>query len=293
MLDGGLSTELEHRGYDLSSSLWSARLLLDDPGAVLAVHRAFLQAGAQVLTTASYQASLEGFARAGLAPAQARSLFARSVELAREAFEATGRSGWVAGSAGPYGAMLADGSEYTGDYGPSVGLPELRAFHRTQFAQLRDAGADVLACETIPSLAETQAVVEELERLEHPGWLSLTTVTGPDGVVRTRVGEAAADAFALAAGADQVIAVGVNCTAPDGVSAAVRVAASVSGKPVVVYPNSGEAWNAAAHTWTGPARSRTFTAGPLQEWLDGGTRLIGGCCRVGPDQIAELAALLR
>ena len=134
-------------------------------------------------------------------------------------------------------------------------------------------------------------MVQELQRLGHPGWVSLTTVTGADGVVRTRTGELAADAFGLAASADQVLAVGVNCTDPDGVSAAVEVAAAASGKPVVVYPNSGEDWDAAGHTWTGPARRGTFAH--VEDWLDGGARLFGGCCRVGPDQIAELAAVLR
>jgi homocysteine S-methyltransferase len=298
VLDGGLSTELEQLGHDLSSDLWSARLLLDDPDDIVRVHASFLAAGAQVITTASYQASVQGFARAGLAPDRAQQLIRRSVDLARQAMARTGRRAWVAGSAGPYGAMLADGSEYTGAYPAGIDVQELRAFHRPQLALLRDAGADVVACETIPGVTETRAVIDELEDLALPGWVSLTTVTGPDGQVRTRCGEPAADAYALAAQADHVIAVGVNCTGPEGVAAAVAVAAEASGKPVIVYPNSGEVWDGAARTWTGAPDvpgdpsvpgAETFTAGQLDEWMAAGARMIGGCCRVGPGAIAAIA----
>jgi homocysteine S-methyltransferase len=289
VLDGGLSTELEQRGHDLSSDLWSARLLHDEPDEIVQVHASFLEAGAQVITTASYQASVEGFARAGFARDEARLLITRSVELARAAVALTGNAAWVAGSAGPYGAMLANGEEYTGAYPAGIGGRQLRAFHREQLTLLREAGADVVACETIPSLDETAAVIAELEDLQQPGWVSLTTVTGPDGVVRTRRGELAQDAFALAADADQVIAVGVNCTSPDGVTAAIRVAARASGKPVVVYPNSGETWDGAARTWTGTSNGEAFTAEQLSEWLDAGARLVGGCCRVSPSAISAIS----
>src|SRR3954469_20391538 len=210
ILDGGLSTELEARGHDVSSALWSARLLRDDPAAIVAAHAAFAAAGAQVATTASYQATVEGFGTAGVDTAEARRLIASSVALAREGQG----EGWVAGSVGPYGAMLADGSEYAGDYVADVGVAELRAFHRPRMELLAEAGADVLACETVPAAAEAEALIAEADALGVPLWLSLTTVLDRDGVVRTRRGERAADVFAMAAGVDAVIAVGVNCTAP-------------------------------------------------------------------------------
>src|SRR4051794_1496207 len=151
ILDGGLATELEARGHDVSSALWSARLLRDDPAAVVAAHAAFAAAGAQVATTASYQATVEGFATAGGDAGEARRLIASSVRLAREG---QGGAGWVAGSVGPYGAMLADGSEYTGDYVAHLTVARLRAFHRPRMEVLAEAGADVLACETVPAAAE-------------------------------------------------------------------------------------------------------------------------------------------
>jgi homocysteine S-methyltransferase len=293
LLDGGLSTELEARGHDVGSALWSARLLRDDPSAIVAAHAAFAAAGAQVATTASYQASVDGFAAAGVDPSEARRLIARSVQLARRGAPGA----WVAGSVGPYGAYLADGSEYTGDYtapgwtGRAAGgltVAELRAFHRPRMAALAEAGADVLACETVPAAAEAEALLAEAEDLGVPVWLSLTTVVAADGSVRTRRGEPAAEVFAMAAGVAQVVAVGVNCTDPDGVRPAVSAAAA-SGTPVVVYPNSGDRWDAAARRWTGPGR---FDPAGVRAWVEAGARLVGGCCRVGPEQITALSRAL-
>ena len=284
VLDGGLATQLEDAGHDLSSALWSARLLRDDPAAVVAAHAAYAAAGAQVATTASYQASGRGFAAAGLDAAGTEALLRRSVELAREGAPES----WVAGSVGPYGAMLADGSEYTGGYVDDVGVRELRAFHRPRMAVLAEAGADVLACETVPAAAEAEALLAEAADLGVPVWLSLTTVLGADGVVRTRRGEPAAEVFAMAVGVPEVVAVGVNCTDPAGVPAAVAAAAS-AGVPVVVYPNSGERWDAAARRWTGPPG---LPDDAVRTWLDAGARLVGGCCRIGPADIARIAAAL-
>jgi homocysteine S-methyltransferase len=289
VLDGGLSTELESRGADVGSALWSARLLREDPGAIVAAHAAFAAAGAQVATTASYQATVEGFGAEGVAETEARRLIASSVALARRGQEQGTGSGWVAGSVGPYGAMLADGSEYTGAYVATVGVPQLRAFHRPRMALLIDAGADVLACETVPAAAEAEALLAEAQSLGVPIWLSLTTVLDADGVPRTRRGERAADVYAMTRDVEEVIAVGVNCTAPGVVSATVGAAAA-TGKPVVGYPNSGETWDAGARRWTGAPGVPTDD---VSAWTAAGARLVGGCCRVRPDDIAAIATTIR
>ncbi len=260
VLDGGLATELERRGNDLSTALWSARLVEDDPGEIVAAHRAFADAGAQVAITASYQA-----------PPDATALLRRSVALAREA-----QPGWVAASVGPYGAVRADGSEYRGDYGLSV--RDLRAFHRPRLAVLADSGADVLAVETIPCLAEVEALLAELDRLKVPAWLSLTCAG-----VQTRAGESARDAFGMARDCAAVFAVGVNCVAPADARALVELAVDASGKPAVVYPNSGETWDGA---WRGRA---AFDPDDVTSWIEAGARLVGGCCRVTPSDIAAMA----
>ncbi|HET6392664.1 MAG TPA: homocysteine S-methyltransferase [Blastococcus sp.] len=286
VLDGGLSTELEERGHDVSSALWSARLLRDDPAAIVAAHAAFAAAGAQVATTASYQATVEGFADAGVAAGEAARLIASSVALAREG---QGDGGWVAGSVGPYGAMLADGSEYRGDYVDTLGVAALRAFHRPRMELLAAAGADVLACETVPAAAEAEALLAEADALGVPIWLSLTTVVDDDGVPRTRRGERAADVFAMAADVPAVIAVGVNCTAPSAVGPAVAAAAA-AGRPVVVYPNSGETWGAGARRWTGPPG---VSPDDVPAWIGAGARLVGGCCRIRPSDVARIAKMIR
>jgi homocysteine S-methyltransferase len=285
VLDGGLSTELESRGHDVTSALWSARLLRDAPRAIADAHAAFATAGAQVATTASYQATLPGFAAAGIGSAEAARLIGRSVQLARDGMADAGRDGWVAGSVGPYGAFLADGSEYSGSYVPALSVRELRAFHRPRLELLAAAGADVLACETLPAAAEVEALLAELDALGVPAWISLTAAPDRDGVPRTRRGELLADVVSMARDVPAVIAVGVNCTNPTGVVATVGVAARAGGKPVVAYPNSGEVWDAAGRRWTGSPG-----VGDVTRWLDAGARLVGGCCRVRPADVRAIAA---
>jgi homocysteine S-methyltransferase len=280
VLDGGLSNQLRTQGCDLSDALWSARLLVDDPGQIGAAHAAYVRAGAQVLITSSYQATYEGFARRGAGRQEADALLARSVELARAAGAAGEQDVYVAASVGPYGAMLADGSEYRGRYGLTV--RELERFHRPRIEALSAAGPDVLALETVPDADEAEALLRAVEGRGVPVWLSYSIAGGT-----TRAGQPLAEAFAVAAGSDQVLAVGVNCCEPGDVDRAVEIAAETTGKPVVVYPNSGEQWDARARCWTGTA---TLDVGRARRWREAGARLVGGCCRVGPEQIAALAA---
>ncbi len=303
VLDGGLATLLQRRGHDLRSGLWSARMLADDPEALLAAHAEFYAAGAQVATTASYQASFEGFAALGVDRSGTEALLRRSCEVAgaaaRRAPSAAGRSSarieepvagqrsrWVAASVGPYGAVLADGSEYRGDYGLTVA--ELRRWHRPRLQVLMqavtDGLADVLAIETIPSSAEAEAVLAEIGGSGVPAWLSYTCADG-----RTRTGEAATAAFGLAHGVDEIFAVGVNCCRSEEVAELVSSAVQASGLPSVVYPNSGESWDATARSWTG---APTFDPATVVGWRSGGAALIGGCCRVSPAEIATVAEAL-
>ncbi|MFE1948924.1 homocysteine S-methyltransferase [Streptomyces sp. NPDC059524] len=286
VLDGGMSNQLEAAGHDLSDELWSARLLAEDPAAIVAAHRAYYAAGADVAITASYQATFEGFARRGVGRERAGELIASSVRLAREAADAEPPTGerprFVAASVGPYGAMLADGSEYRGRYGLSVA--ELEAFHRPRLDVLVEAGPDVLALETVPDAVEAEALLRIVRGAGVPVWLSYSVAEG-----RTRAGQPLEEAFALAAEAEEVVAVGVNCCAPEDADEAVRVAARVTGRPVVVYPNSGERWDAVARGWRGES---TFGADRVDGWCGAGARLIGGCCRVGPDGVSAIAGTL-
>ncbi|MFF3753422.1 homocysteine S-methyltransferase [Streptomyces sp. NPDC002018] len=282
VLDGGLSNQLTAQGCDLSDDLWSARLLADGPEQIEAAHTAYVRAGAQVLITAGYQATFEGFARRGVSGRAAAGLLARSVELARRVGAAAEHEVWVAASVGPYGAMLADGSEYRGRYG--VPVRELERFHRPRIEALAAAGPDVLALETVPDTDEAEALLRAVEGGGVPVWLSYS-VAGE----RTRAGQPLAEAFALAAGVDEVIAVGINCCAPADADRAVEIAASVTGKPVVVYPNSGEGWDARSRSWHGDA---TFDPARVRAWRAAGARLVGGCCRVGPADIARLGAAM-
>lgn len=291
VLDGGLATELERRGHVLSDDLWSARLLLERPDAVEATHLAFFRAGAAVATTASYQASFQGFAARGLTADEAAALMRRSVSLARAAAATAGSDDgvrrWVAASVGPYGAVLADGSEYSGNYGVTAAV--LRDFHGPRAEVLATAGADLLAIETVPSEQELTVLLGVLDELPAGtrAWLSVTCADG----ATTRRGEDVDRVFGLARGHDRVLAVGVNCTAPEHVEELVGRAVAASGKPAVAYPNSGESWDAAARTWGGEGAGVDPVA--AARWVAAGARLVGGCCRVSARDIARLAAALR
>ena len=281
-----MSNALEDRGHDLSGGLWTARVLRDAPAEIAAVHRAYYQAGAQVATTASYQASLQGFLAEGLDRAQAEQLITRSVTIARQVRDRLSEDGtrrWVAASVGPYGAVLADGSEYRGRYGLS--RSELRDFHLPRLELLASAGPDVLAVETIPDLDEAEVLVELLDDLDLPAWFSFSA----QGLL-TRAGQPLEEAFRVASSASCVFAVGVNCTAPSDILPAVGLAAEVTGLPAVAYPNSGERWDARTRRWEGGS---SYDVGLVPGWVQAGAAYVGGCCRVGPRAIAALAAVVR
>lgn len=281
LLDGGLATLLEAHGHDLSSSLWSARLLLEDPDALVAAHGEFYRAGARVATSSSYQVSAGGFEAAGLSRGQAELALRRSVELAARARDRISGDTprFVAASVGPYGAALADGSEYRGDYGLST--RQLRDWHAPRFEVLAAAGADVLAIETIPCLAEVQALCELVAGSGVPAWLSITAANG-----RTRAGEPVVEAFAMARSVAEIVAVGVNCVDAAQVPELISSAVAASGKPAVAYPNSGEQWDPAARGWRGPG---DLDPRQVPGWTAAGAGLVGGCCRVGPAAISAMA----
>jgi len=313
VLDGGLATALEAGGEVLDSSLWSARLLLDDPTAIQAVHRAYLEAGADCITTASYQASFAGFAEAGLTDADTVAALRRSSELAlaaRDAFVAAGRAldgtsdeadpvrPLVAASVGPYGAHLADGSEYDGRYG--VSRATLDEFHRRRFDVLADTAVDLLACETIPSRMEVEVILDIVG--DHPSawaWIAFTCADG----ARLRDGSDFTEAVAACNGHPRVAAVGVNCTHPRYVAELTSRARSVTDLPIVVYANSGEDFDPETRRWRKPGRvgrGGGTWEGRRDPWLAGcrdslaaGARVVGGCCRIGPEGIAQLRLALR
>ena len=290
ILDGALATELEARGCDLRDPLWSARVLLENPELVYQVHLDYFAAGAQCVITASYQATPQGFKTRGLTAAQSAAVIATSVELAARAREdyraAHPQTGvlLVAGSIGPYGAFLANGAEYRGDYG----LPhdEMMAFHRPRMAALVNAGADVLACETLPSFSETAALVALLPEFPSiTAWFSFTLRDAQ----HLSDGTPLRDVVALLTAHPQVAALGINCIALQDVLPALQHLAALTSLPLVVYPNSGEHYDAVSKRWRGVGATPCALTEHLSAWRAAGARLIGGCCRTTPQDIAALA----
>lgn len=303
LLDGGLSTVLEAAGHDLNDPLWSARVLLDDPDAARRVHLEYLAAGADCIATLTYQATFEGLQARGLTDARAEETLRRGVSLAvevRDTFwdDPANREGrlrpLVAASIGSYGAYLADGSEYTGRYG--LEEDALYAFHRRRWRVLADTEADILACETIPSVVEARAFLRLLA--ETPGrWAWISFQCRDDAHLAD--GTPLADAVQMCAAAEGVAAVGVNCVPPSRVDAlleiAMRAAEPAGGAdaplPVAVYPNSGEAYDATVKRWV-PGAGGPDPADAAPGWRDLGARVLGGCCRTGPETIARMRRAL-
>jgi homocysteine S-methyltransferase len=285
LLDGGLSTALEQQGVDLGGALWTARLLGEAPEQLARAHRAYVEAGSRVVTTASYQASVEGLVTAGYDAAEARRLITRSVTVAQQVRDevAGAHPGvLVAASVGPYGAFLADGSEYTGRYG--VSPTRLRDFHGPRLDLLAAAGPDLFAVETIPDADEAEVLVPLLDQLDVPAWFSYS-VRGET----TNAGQPLPEAYAVVAGSRSVVAAGVNCSEQADVLGAVRAAVTATGLPGVAYPNRGGSWNVETKTWE---YAGVLDLDLVEDWVEAGARLIGGCCGTGPSDIALLAARL-
>jgi len=273
-------------GCVLHPELWSAGVFLEDPDGVERLHGEYLAAGAEILITASYQMSFSGLARAGLSAEQAATAMRGTVEVARRARERRGAEAMIAASIGPYGAVLCDGSEYRGYC--DVSVQRLIEFHRPRFEVLAGAGADLLAIETIPSLDEAQALLRLLEEADGlRAWISFSCRDAArlaDGTPIVRAAE-------MFRGVDSVVALGVNCTAPDHVAGLIDEIRSVTDTPIVAYPNSGEVWDARTRRWSGDARCGSFVR-MAGEWAEEGAWAIGGCCRVGPELIRRLALAL-
>jgi homocysteine S-methyltransferase len=275
LVDGGLSTALEELGESPQGLLWTAAALLDRPHVITAAHRRYVDAGADVVISSSYQASEPGFVASGLSASDARRVLASTTQVARDSGAAM-----VAASVGPYGAYLANGSEYHGRY--DTPWADIRAFHRARLEVLADTGPDLFAIETIPLLAEAEIVVEELRSLtDAPAWVTFSCAD--------ELHTCGGDSFAAAAArvAPAVSAIGVNCTAPGLVEPLLRSADVVV--PFVIYPNHGAAWDADHKCWIGPTGGAELP-GHLPAWLAAGARLIGGCCGVGSEGIRALNA---
>ncbi|KTS35221.1 homocysteine S-methyltransferase [Pantoea sp. Ap-870] len=290
ILDGALATELEARGCNLADTLWSAKVLMENPELIYQVHYDYFAAGANVAITASYQATPLGFAARGLDSGQASALIRQSVTLAQRARDdyraASGSEAplLVAGSVGPYGAYLANGAEYRGDY--ALPAAEMKDFHRPRVAALLEAGVDLLACETLPSFGEIQALISLLAEFPHSSaWFSFTLRDAQhlsDGTPLSKVAE-------VINAAPQVVAVGLNCVALESVTPALQTLQALTDKPLLVYPNSGEQYDAVSKSWHS-APSGCTLHDKFPEWQQAGARLIGGCCRTTPQDIAAIAA---
>lgn len=296
ILDGGLATEIEKRGHNLNNKLWSASILISHPEEIRDVHLSYLIAGADCITTASYQSTIPGLLEAGMPQKEAKALILISVDLALEAREIFWKSDkedgariypLVAASIGPYGAYLADGSEYHGNY--DISKVALKNFHQSRWEMIANSKADLFACETIPSYQEAAILLDLLKST--PGkyaWMSFSCKDEK----HISDGTTIAECVDLVNGIDQVVAIGINCTAPKHISSLVSEIVNRGFiKPIVVYPNSGEIYNSNQKTWEGQSDILQFETACI-DWYKAGATLIGGCCRTGPEHIKAIRSSL-
>ena len=277
VIDGGLATQLEAQGCDIDNPLWSASIIQSNPQAIVDAHVAFLDVGAEIIITASYQATEPH-------------LVSRSVELALQARDeyssdnlTEDRAPLIAASIGPYGAAMSDGSEYTGDY--EIGADQLREFHQARLELLDNSGADLLACETIPSRVEAVVLSEMLTRAQSPAWVSFSC----RDEYRICDGTPIAEAAALFRDHPRVLAVGVNCTRPQFIAPLIgQLREAIPEKAIVVYPNSGEDYDAGSKSWSGTVTALDWAIA-AQQWVAAGATIVGGCCRTGPEQIRAIS----
>ncbi|KAH7661486.1 homocysteine S-methyltransferase protein [Dioscorea alata] len=310
VIDGGLATELEVHGADLNDPLWSARCLIDSPHLIRKVHLDYLEAGANIIISASYQATIQGFESRGFSTHESEALLPRSVEIACEAREiflkgyskgscdanenkltSMKQPILVAASIGSYGAYLADGSEYSGDYGEAITKESLKDFHRRRFQVLAESGADLIAFETIPNKIEAQAYAELLEEsnINIPAWFSFNSKDG----VCTVSGDSIIECASIADSCDKVVAVGINCTPPRFIHGLILLIQKVTQKPILIYPNSGETYDASKKEWVASTGvSDEGFVSYIKKWQEAGASLIGGCCRTTPDTIRAISRTL-
>jgi len=275
ILDGGLSTALEEIGATLDTTLWSGELLRSHRDQIRAAHESFVDAGATILITSSYQISYPGCLARGWSQNEVTDALRASTELA--CFDGVK----VAASVGPYGAFLADGSEYHGNYGLSI--DQLKDFHRVRLQVLISSHPDYLAIETIPELTEARAILELLAELSStiPFWISFSCKNGSE----ISSGELFSDAVALTNDLPNCVGVGINCTAPEFVTPLMKSAQP--GQNFVIYPNSGRTWDATNKRWIG-IQASAFALDQIAQWQELGAKIIGGCCGVGPADIQEI-----
>lgn len=275
-LDGGLSTALENNGNKLTTSLWTGELILVNPSEITKAHLDFINAGADIIITSSYQISYLGCSKRGWSESKTDQALRGSTQLAKDAVLKSGKSVKVASSIGPYGAALADGSEYKGNYG--VTKSALKDFHARRLEVLISTSPDLLALETMPDTFEVELLLELLSDCPIPYWVSYSCKAGN----QTNAGQSFTEAVSLAKDA---MAVGINCTAPELITDLLLSAEGI--KPFVVYPNSGRSWNAKTKEWEGSSETG-FDELLIKSWISAGAQIIGGCCGIGADEILNL-----
>ena len=286
VLDGAMSDELERQGVQTNNKLWTATALIDQLDKVYQAHMDYFNAGAELIITDTYQANVQAFEKAGYSKTEAEQFIRNAVKIAKKArddFEKqTGKHNYVAGTIGAYGAYLADGSEYRGDY--QLTSDEYLAFHLPRLKLVLAEKPDLIALETQPKLAEPVTVLDWLkEQRQIPVYVSFTLKDAKHLSDGTPIAEAVKKISQY----QQVFAIGINCVSPTIVQDALSEFSQYTKKPLVVYPNLGASYDPQIKQWRKFTNDFNFEE-LTKSWYQAGARLIGGCCTTGPKEINQI-----
>jgi len=281
LLDGSLSYPLEKQGYNLNKKLWTGDALINDPNVIKKIHKDYLVAGVDFISTSTYQISYRVLKEMGYNLNEIKDIFKRSVDLVQDAIEETKikRKVKIVGSYGPFGASLSDGSEYTGKYKTSDEI--IMSYHIDNMNIIKELGIDIILYETIPCLREIEILSKVVEEYKKEVWISFTC----NKDLEFRDGTSIMKACKIISSIENISTIGINCFSPLLAEKAIKKLKKNSNKKILIYPNSGEIYNNKDKNWYG---EKYFDNSMIKKWLALSPDIIGGCCRVGFEDIQNM-----
>ena len=281
LLDGSLSYPLENKGINLNTRLWTAQVLIDDPHILSEIHSKYVKCGVDYISTSSYQLSHDALLQLGYRKKEINKIFKRSVDLAVKAVEK--KEIEIVGSFGPFGSLLADGSEYTGKYKYDDLI--IKNYHKNNFEVINNQKLDIILYETIPSLKEIKIISDVIKYSQKKFWISMTCNKN----LKLRDNSSLKEACKILSEMDNISVIGVNCVDPLITSDIIKKLKDYSSKKILVYPNSGEKYNSYTKKWDGESSINNEL---IKDWISLSPDIIGGCCRVGYDKISKMRSLI-
>ena len=281
LLDGSMSFPMEQLGYNLKNKLWTGKALINNPDLIKDIHKGYIDAGADFISTSTYQISFDRLKNMGYQSEEIKKIFQKSVDIVKDAIEESKlkKEIKIVGSFGPYASYDPEASEYIGEY-DSTDI-EIKKFHLNNIRIIEETDLDIILYETIPCLREIKILSEALSHSTKEIWISITC----NEEMEFRDGSSFKDACEIISKIEKITTMGINCFSPLLVKKAIDLLKKYSNKKILIYPNSGEIYNPKERFWTG---NNEFNNSMIKNWLSLYPDIIGGCCRIGYDDIKKM-----